>query len=462
MTTWKPLSQAVLDAEAGVLGACIVQPTVMRDLPDLETDDFGHMPHKIVWQALRNLEAASRPIDPLTLEIEIERQGKLDAVGGVAYLGVLCLRVPTIGNVLEYATKVRDAHTARRVMVAAGAILQLGETGEASGEELLDAATTSIASIDGKKPQIEVGIGDLAARRLADVERFAQERAAGGRALSGAPTGIAELDAKIGGYQFGIVNLLAARPGMGKSSAALACADAASEAGIGVHVFSLEDSWHAYTDRQLARKSGVAAIKIRQAALSSSEISALYLAGHELKKRENWKVDDRGGLSAAELVRAMRRSQDKNGTRVAICDYLQLVRRRDPRMSENEHLGDVMQTLAESAKVDGVAWLALSQFNRELEKRNDKRPQLADLRGSGEIEEKCKIAVALYRGSYYGGQPKRDIDYSCKCPEAVRGCAHAPSLDQWEQQVQVLVLKGGNGPTGMVMASWDGPTTRIW
>jgi replicative DNA helicase len=121
-----------------------------------------------------------------------------------------------------------------------------------------------------------------------------------------------------------------------------------------------------------------------------------------------------------------------------------------------------MQTLAESAKVDGIAWLALSQFNRELEKRNDRRPQLSDLRGSGEIEEKCKLAVALYRGAYYGGRPKRDVDYECECPEAVRSCAHAPSLDEWERQVQLLILKGGNGPTGLVPASWDGPTTRIW
>ncbi len=182
----------------------------------------------------------------------------------------------------------------------------------------------------------------------------------------------------------------------------------------------------------------------------------------DLKSRKGWLVDERGALTAAELVRALRRNQEKNGTRVGICDYLQLLKKRDSRQPDHEHLGEAMQTFAESAKVDDVAWVVLSQFNRKLEERQDKRPLLSDLRGSGEIEEKCKIAVALYRGAYYGGKPKRDVDYECECPEAVRGCAHAPSLDDWEGQAQVLILKGGNGPTGRVMASWDGPTTRIW
>lgn len=455
------IPQSLLDAEASVLGGCILHPCALRDL-DLETDDFFDMRHRVVWQAMRNLEAKNKPIDTLTLEIEIDQAGKLAAIGGPAFFGELALRVPTADNVLEYAKHIRDEHTRRKVLVAAAEVVELARGGTMGGEELLEQATTRLGAIDGATPEHTFEIGELAARRLADVERFAQELAAGRQALSGAPTGIAELDAKIGGYQYGIVNLIAGRPGMGKSSAALASSDASSGSGIGVHVFTLEDSWQAYTDRQLARLSSVAAIKIRQARLSANEVGALYRAQAELRRRDNWIVDDRGDLSAQEIVRAMRRKQEKNGTRVGVVDYIQLLRPRDPRMKEHEHLGDCMQTFATSAKVDGIAWLVLSQFNRELEKRNDKRPQLSDLRGSGEIEEKCKIAIGLYRGVVYGGKPKRDIDWECDCLEAVRSCAHAPTLEQWEQQAQVLVLKGGNGPTGSVMASWDGPTTRIW
>lgn len=465
------IPHAVRDAEAAVLGACIVNSTVLRDL-ELEVDDFGMAKHRVVFAALRNLEAAQRPIDPMTVELQLEREGKLEALAelgavnpaasAVAFLGALVLAPATIENAHEYARTVRDEHTKRRVMVAASNLVQVAGDGAVSGQELLAIAATSFGAIDGVTAEQATGIGELATKRFADIERLAQERLAGGAALTGAPTGVRELDAKIGGFQFGIVNLIAGRPGMGKSSAALACADASSEAGLGVHAFILEDSWHAYTDRQLARRSGVPAIKIRQASMSSDEVVRLYREMVALKKRTNWIVDHRGALTAQEVVRAMRRRQDKNGTRVAQLDYLQLLKPRDPRMKDHEHLGDCMQTLSDSAKVDDVAWVVMSQFNRDLEKRVDKRPTLADLRGSGEIEEKCKIAVGIYRGAAYGGKPKRDIDWECECLEAVRGCAHAPSLEQWEQQVQLLVLKGGNGPTGTVLANWDGPTTRIW
>jgi len=460
MTRTYQIPTAILDAEASILGGCLIAPYVLRDL-ELDVDDLFHFKHKVVFTALRNLEARSAPIDVLTVEAEVERAGKLDAIGGVSFLGELALRVPTVDNVHEYASLVRGEQTKRRVMVAASDIVMLAADPTVTGAQMLERASAAIGSIDGPTAERVETIGELAARRFADVERFAQEMAAGGRALSGVPTGVANLDAKLGGWQRGIVNLIAARPGMGKSSLALATADAASEAGYGAHVFTLEDSWHAYTDRQLARLAGVPAIKIRQADIDRDEVARLYRAVVDLRDRKNWIVDERGGLTAQEVVRAMRRQQDRVGTRVAICDYIQLLKRRDPRMSDHEHLGDAMQTLVESAKVDDVAWVVLSQFNRELEKRVDKRPQLSDLRGSGEIEEKCKIAVALYRGSYYGGRPKRDVDYECNCPEAVRSCAHAPSMQQWEEQCQLLVLKGGNGPTGLVMAHWSGATTRI-
>lgn len=451
-----------LEAEASILGAALVRNEVLLDLPQLELEDFYDARHQAVWAVIRNLEAAQRPIDVVTVGAELDRAGRLEAIGGVAFLGELTLRVPTADNVVAYAEIVREKRVARRLMLVASEILAKGyEEGLDIAQYLAD-AQGAISSLERPRPEQTFTIGELAHRRLDDVERFAREQAAGGRALSGAPTGVASLDEKTGGWQFEIVNLLAARPGMGKSSLALATADACSLTDHGVHVFSLEDSWHAYTDRQLARLSGVPAIQIRRADFRGEQVGALYKAMADLKSRKGWIVDTRGGLTALELVRAMRRRQDANRTRVGICDYIQLLRPRDPRMREHEHLGDCMQTFAESAKVDGIAWLVLSQFNRELEKRNDKRPQLSDLRGSGELEEKCKLAVALYRGSHYGGRPKREIDYECDCPEAVRSCAHAPKLDEWERQVQVLVLKGGNGPTGRVLASWDGPTTRMW
>lgn len=455
------IPETVLAAERGVIGACLVAPKTLRDL-ELETEDFVHYGHRTVFAAMRNLEHEGKPIDTLSMELELERQGRLEAIGGLTKLIDLSLAPPVIEHVQEYARAVRDAAVKRRVSVVLGDLLSRSVDPRTTGDELLSDAAAKLGSIDGTQGENVSTIGELAARRFAAVEQFAQDQAAGRVAISGAPTGVKSLDLKLGGWQFGIVNLLAARPGMGKSSLALATADVCSAAGIGVHVFSLEDSWHAYTDRQFARESRVPAVNIRRAQFDREDISALYGAMLKLKLRKHWLVDERGGLSAREIVRAVRRSAEKNNTRVAIVDYIQLVRANDPRMNENQHLGDSMGVFAEAAKSDDMAYLVLSQFNRELEKRTDKRPQLSDLRGSGELEEKCKVAVGLYRGSYYGGKPKREVDFECECEEAKRICQHTPTLADWETHVQCLILKGGNGPTGRVWASWHGPTVRIW
>lgn len=455
------LSQATVDAEAAVLGGCIVAPRLLRDLA-LEVDSFGHWPHRVVFEAMRNLEAKSSVLDVLTLELELDRMGKLDAVGGVALLGALALHVPTVDNVHEYARRVADDYTKRRVAVTLDSLLARARSEDLTGDELLTDAVKALGAIDGAKPDLVSSIGDLARRRMADIERMLAERAAGGKPITGFPTGVALLDAKLGGWQPGVVNVIAARPAMGKSALALATADACSAAGIGVHVFSLEDSWTAYADRALSRRSQVSAQHLRRVEIDQREVAPLANARMFLMQRKHWLVDDRGGLTAAEIVRAVRRHAERNQTRVVEVDYLQLVKKRDSRMTEYEHLGEVMGTFAEAAKVDDMAYVALSQLNRDIEKRPDKRPTLSDLRGSGELEEKCKVAVGLYRGSYYGGKPKREVDYECECPEAVKSCSHAPTLEQWEKQAQICLLKNNNGATGVVPASWHGPTVEIW
>jgi replicative DNA helicase len=462
MTRPQAIPESTLRAERAVIGACLIAPVKLRDL-QVEVDDFAHLPHRAVFAAMRNLEAHARPIDTQTVEAQLSREGRLEAVGGIDTLVDLMLAPPLVEHVDEYAWEVRDAALKRRIALAAGEITVLAKNAGVSGDDLLADATARLGAIDGNKPEQTYSIGDLAMRRLADIERFAQELAAGRRALSGVPTGVAALDAKIGGWQFGIVNLLAARPGMGKSALALASADASSAAGIGAHVFSLEDSWHAYTDRQLARESGVSATSIRRATLEREDIAKIYSAGARLKSRGNWIVDERAGLSAREIVRSVRRHAERNKTRLVVVDYIQLVREHDPKAREDQQLGDTIAVFAEAAKADDMAYLVLSQFNRQVENRTDKRPQLSDLRGSGELEEKCKLAVGLYRGAYYGGEPRIDIDFDCDCKAPSLYCKekHRPTDEEWQAEVQCLVLKGGNGPTGRVFATWHGPTVRI-
>lgn len=452
-----------LGAEASILGGVLLRNEVLAELVDLEAEDFYDRRHAIVFQAIRNLEAANTPIDVVTVETAIG--DRIDAIGGPAFLGLLAQQVPTPDNVVAYAAIVRERSALRKLALAAADVVEqvYRWDGETDADELLGSAQSRISSLETSTLETVQPIAELGMKRLADIERFAQEQLAGGRALTGVPTGIRELDVKLGGWQFRVVNLLAGRPAMGKSAVALATADAATAAGYGAHVFTLEDSWQTYTDRQLSRESDVPAVNIRRAEFELGQVGDLVKAASNLRRRKNWLVDDSGGYTAQQVIRAMRRHRAKNNTRIAILDYIQLLKKSDRRMSDYEHLGECMQLFAESAKVDDIAWLVCSQFNRDLEKRVDKRPQLSDLRGSGELEEKCKVAVGLYRGSHYGGKPKPEIDYECDCPEAVRVCNHTPSISEWERSLQLLILKGGaNGPTGRVFANWDGATVKAW
>jgi replicative DNA helicase len=466
------LDETTLANERAVLGACITLPSKLRDC-ELGTEDFVDLRHKLVWGALRNLAEKREHIDALAVERELQRIGKVDAVvssgrppgefiqGLRAVNGMTAFVEPSFEAAVA---KVRDSSLRRAIALAAGDIVQHAGEAKLNAGELLDEATRLFGAIDSANvvSADAVAIGDIVGERLEAIQRVADQQANGEGALTGAPTGIAALDAKVGGWRFKLGNMIAARPGMGKSALGLSTADASSAGGFGVHVFSLEDSKETYGERVISRFSGVPAIRLRQANIAREEVSKVLAAVDAYRARKNWIVDDRPGLSAAEIIRAWRRRGEKNGTRVVLVDYIQLVRAADPRMREDQALGASLQAMIDAAKIDDVALIVMSQFNRELEKRGDKRPQLSDLRGSGELEEKVKLCVALYRGAYYSPDPTRGIDYECSCMESVKRCYHAPSQEDYQRQAQALVLKGGNGPTGMVLASWDGPTTNIW
>lgn len=239
------------------------------------------------------------------------------------------------------------------------------------------------------------------------------------------------------------------------SSLGLATADASSAAGFGVHLFSLEDTEEAYADRTIARTSGVPAEALRNAKLERGHASDISRAMAGLKSRR-WLVDGRSGLTADEIVRSARRHRKANGTCVVIVDYIQLIKRANPRQSPHEALTEIITTLADAAKQDRIAYVVMSQLNRGVEQRQDKRPLLSDLRESGSLEERCKCAVGLYRGSYYG-EPIKGIDWD---PDW-KGRAWKPSDEEFKAQIQAIVMKNSNGRTGTVWGEWHGPTTRV-
>jgi replicative DNA helicase len=449
------------DLEQCVIGAVLLSASVIDLLPSLACEDFHDFRARGCWEAIRSLQSAGHPVDTATIESALAKSGRLDAIG-LSYVAECAMRVPSAENAVEYARLIRDASLSRQVRVALSDVLESIKRDRMGGAESLSLALAAMSKLDTEQPDDAVSIGEWVRQRLAQLEVIAQERASGKTTMTGFPTGVAELDATIGGWQPGIVSIVAARPAMGKSSLALATADASSQAGFGVHVFSLEDSRSAYADRSMSRQSGVPAESMRNATMSREQLASLSPAIGRLRRRPQWLVDDRSGITADEVVRSVRRRKRQNATRVVVVDYIQLL--KWPRESKSAHdaITANVTTLADAAKQDGIAYVVLSQLNRAVEQRADKRPQLADLRESGSLEERSKCVVGMYRGSYYGGEPKRGIDYDCGCQGDESRDQHKPSQHAWDGQLQCLVLKNSNGRTGRVWAGWDGSLTKVW
>lgn len=452
MTTER--TNALRALEASVLGAILCRPETLAEMPAVEVADFVDVRHRCVFTAMRNLEAASRPIDVVTVQAELARQGDVVA-SDFAFLGGLAMSFPTPDNVADYVRQIRSASIARKVRAAMADVVTRGDDLELEGEELLSMALASLSRIDDVTADDTVGIDVLVRKRFKQLEAIAEERANGSRTMTGYPTGVASLDDRIGGWQAGIASIVAARPGMGKSSLGLATADACSAADFGVHLFSLEDTEEAYADRTMSRGSSVPAEAMRNAQLNRGQCDSILRAHAKLRGRK-WLVDGRSGLRADEIVRSVRRHRKANDTRVVIVDYVQLVKKSNPRQSPHEALTEIVTTLADAAKADKMAYVIMSQLNRDIEKRQDKRPQMSDLRESGSLEERAKCVVGLYRGSYYG-DPIKGIDWD----PSWKGHACEPDQAEFDATAQVIVLKNNNGPTGTTWAHWVGETTTL-
>lgn len=462
-----PTMAAAVNREMALIGAVINAADGIGAVQQISLHPREFFDHRtrVTWQALVDLANRNAAIDVISVETEIAKTGKLDAVGGAPFLGECSFMGGGIDAIESYADGIRKAHLRRRVYETIGDLYVLGQRDELDGPELLSESMARLAAIEVEQPDGAMKIGTVIEARFAEIERMAIERLDGDRPMSGFSTGIERLNEFLGGYQPGIVTVIAARPAMGKSAAMLSCAYAVSaQPNLGVHVFSLEDSARAYADRMFARGAGVSTDRLRKGDVNRLESSRLVQAVGQYRVRDNWLLDARGGLSGEEIVRSVRRHKQRNHTRVVIVDYLNLVKAEQRMFNEHATIGYLMTLFAEAAKADDVAYVIAAQLNRKLEDRTDRRPALSDLRESGSIEERAKCVIGLYRGAAYPqpGKPQRGIDYQCDCEQSARTCQHTPSQEEWQRQAQCIVLKNSNGPTGSVYARWDGPRVMMW
>jgi replicative DNA helicase len=374
-----------LDAEASVLGGVLLRNEALNGIDSLVPEDFYDPRHREVFAAMKALEARSRPIDPVTLEEQLGKSGKLNAVGGIAFLSDLVSTVPTADNIAHYSEIVREKAVARQLILAASEITAkgFGEYGEV--REYLDEAEQLIFKVTqttergGPAPVMEV---------LKKVFKSFDARFSAQGGITGVPSGFSDLDQMTAGLQPSDLIIIAARPAMGKSSFVMSLAQNACIAfGYPAIVFSLEMSSPQVAERMLCSEARIDATLLRRGQLQRQDMTNLTVAADAISKSPML-IDDTPALTVGEVrarCRRWRANKELFGNKpygLVIVDYLQLMRGQNMNKNANreQEISEISRGLKALAKELHCPVIALSQLNRGVEQRADKRPMLSDLR----------------------------------------------------------------------------------
>ncbi len=436
-TTLNPrLAPQDLEAERSVLGGVLLTNEALFDIVEIvKVDDYYREPHRKIFAAMQDLSIRNEPIDVITLGDELRRKGELEAIGGPAYLASLDASVPATANLSRYAKIVRDKALARRLIEAAHTIAREGYDQIGSVDDLLDSAEQKIFDVTEKKQSSNfVLLGPTVKKVFQNLEALYEKQAD----ITGVPTGFAALDQMTSGFQPGDLIIVAGRPSMGKTSLVMNMAGhVAIEQHLPVAVFSLEMSVDSLTARLFASEARVDGQRLRTGKLLDSDWPKLARAADRLFRAPMY-IDDTAGISALDMRAKCRRLKAKHSNlSLIVVDYLQLMRGRSDNDNREQELSDISRSLKALAKEIGVPVIALSQLNRSLERREDKRPQLSDLRESGAIEQDADIICFIYRDEVYNKE------------SADKGVA------------EIIIGKQRNGPTGTARVAFLRDYTRF-
>jgi replicative DNA helicase len=394
-----------LDAEESVLGAMIVSPNAIPIATEsLAVEDFYRDSHRLVFAAIREMYGSGQEVDAVTLSAMLEKQGVLERAGGKAFVHTLVEMVPAAANVRQYTEIVRENSVLRQLIQVGNEIADLGYQHPDEPATLLDRCEQKVFAISQQRRGGD--FEDLNTLVKATFERLGKIQE--GQGVSGVPCGFPDIDKKTGGFQPSNLIVLAARPGVGKTSLALNMAHNIATSGTAsVAIFSLEMSKQEITERMLCSAARVASHRLRSGdPLPSEEYYKLVTVAGELEKAPIY-VDDTAGINAFELRARARRLAARNldpPLGLVIVDYLQLMMgdgRADNRQQEVANISRGMKQLARELMVPVIA---VSQLNREVETRGDRRPQLSDLRESGAIEQDADLVMFIYEPKDEGGK----------------------------------------------------------
>jgi replicative DNA helicase len=383
------------EAEESVIGAILLDKDAILAVAEfLNPEDFYDDRHKNIYGCILNLYEERVPVDVLTVSEKLKKGKSLKSVGGASYLAELANRVPTSAHVEHYGKIVKDAATKRALMTSAGKLLEMSYDDAVGSHDLLDKAEAEIFALTQK--HLAASFTSVRSALAESFDRLDElhKRADG---LRGVPTGYKDLDDTLAGLQASNLVILAARPGIGKTSLALNIAqNVAVKYSRPVGFFSLEMSKEELVDRLLVSQADIDAWKLKTGKLSEDDFTSLSNAMGELAEAPLF-IDDTPALSILEMRTKARRLQVESGLDLIIADYLQLARSRqlENRVQEVSEISQGLKNLARELK---VPVLAISQLSRAVEQRGGpKRPQLADLRESGSIEQDADVVLFMWR-----------------------------------------------------------------
>jgi replicative DNA helicase len=386
-----------IEAEESVLGAVLLSSDAANiALERLHADDFYRPAHQQIFEAVRKLFDTHEPIDAVTVSEVLRRDGTLERIGGVESLTRILDAVPTASNI-DYYAGIVDEHALRRRLMRVG-----GDIGSLAGHltepitDVIDQAEQAVFQVAERR--VGEGLTSIDPLLGPAIER-AEELQRLGSDVTGIATGYKDLDRKLAGLHPTNLIVIAARPGMGKTALALNIAQNVAQRDIPVAIFSLEMSREEIVSRMLCAQGRIDSQRLRTGQLSEADFTKLSNAASSLYKKPVY-VDDSPGLTVTEIRAKSRRLKRRPGLGLVIVDYLQLMQGSGGENRQQE-IALISRSLKNLARELDVPIIAVSQLNRSLEQREDKRPRLGDLRESGAIEQDSDVVMFIYRDEYY-------------------------------------------------------------
>ena len=425
-----------MEAERSILGAILLDNnTLNAAIEKLKPEDFFHDHHRRIYQQMITLGETQQAIDLVTLTDQLHRSGELEASGGPAYIAQLMDGVPHVTNVEHYARIVKEKSLLRALIHATHAIQQQALEAEDDADAILDRAESSIFQLAEDRVRTGlVGVREVVRENFERISQIFNE----GKRITGLSTGYHQLDNLTSGLQPSELLILAARPSMGKTALALNIAENVAVRGNKpVAIFSLEMSKESLLLRLLSSDAEIDSHKFRTGHLSREDGAKIPISLSRLAEAPLW-IDDAGSATVVEMGAKLRRLKRDKGLSLVVVDYLQLVSARGRFGNRNEEVSSITRGLKGLAKELKVPVLVLSQLTRAPE-REDRRPQLADLRESGAIEQDADVVMFIHRPNAF----KPD-----EAPEE-------------RAKTELLIAKQRNGPTDRVHFVFRNAYTRF-